>query len=568
MTADLLATEYAPPGFNAISRSGFGGHRPPLQKRKQTDCFSTPARAFSLLFRMDYDVVIVGGAFSGAATALMLKRRRPSTRVLIIEKTTAFDRKVGESTTEVSSCYMTRILGLTHHLGHHHLPKQGLRLWFTRSADQSFADCVELGARYGARLFGFQVDRATLDTHLLDQAVAAGCELLRPAKVCALELKDGGEQTLTIQSEQGTRQVRARWIVDASGRAAMIPRKLGFFRANTEHPINAVWARFTGTREWDSYEWREKFPEMANACRTGREWATNHLMGYGWWCWIIPLRGGDVSAGIVYDERIFQLPPGATLAQRLHDHLVSHPVGRAIFGDAKAIEGDVHAFSALPYWSEKVCGDGWAAVGDATGFIDPLYSPGLDFCSFTSYIVADMLAHNLAGEDVSSRISYYNEQYPITYRFWFESLYRDKYYYMGEGDLMAAALLLDVSSYYIGLVRHVYRDPECAFTRLPFAGRGGHFAATFMKWYSRRLVKIARRRAAAGQLGQVNQGWRELYDGFVPDFRLRKQLTQGLLRWWRAEWGNLFLSPRTAPQSEVIYKQGVEAFVPNAGPGK
>jgi 2-polyprenyl-6-methoxyphenol hydroxylase-like FAD-dependent oxidoreductase len=64
----------------------------------------------------DYDVVIIGGAFSGAATALMLKRKRPDARVLIIEKTAEFDRKVGESTTEVSSCYMTQILGLTHYL--------------------------------------------------------------------------------------------------------------------------------------------------------------------------------------------------------------------------------------------------------------------------------------------------------------------------------------------------------------------------------------------------------------------------------------------------------------------
>jgi flavin-dependent dehydrogenase len=60
----------------------------------------------------DYDVVIIGGAFSGAATALVLKRKRPEARVLIIEKTAEFDRKVGESTTEVSSCYMMRILGL------------------------------------------------------------------------------------------------------------------------------------------------------------------------------------------------------------------------------------------------------------------------------------------------------------------------------------------------------------------------------------------------------------------------------------------------------------------------
>ena len=493
---------------------------------------------------MDYDVAIVGGAFSGAATALVLKRRRPDARVLIIEKTSAFDRKVGESTTEVSSCYMTRILGLTHHLGHHHLPKQGLRLWCARARDQAFDDCVELGARYGARLAGFQVDRATLDTHLLEQAVQAGCELIRPAKVSSLELHEGGEQVLTLDVQRQQRTIRARWIVDASGRAAMIARKLGHFRQNLDHPINAVWARFTGVKEWDSYEWRKKFPAMANACRTSREWATNHLMGYGWWCWIIPLRGGDVSAGVVYDSRIFELPAGPTLARRLHYHLISHPVGREIFWAAQAIEGDVHAFSALPYWSEKVCGDGWAAVGDATGFIDPLYSPGLDFCSFTSYFVADLLARSLGDEDVSAAINYYNTQYPTTYRRWFQSVYQDKYFYMGEADLMSAALLLDVASYYSGVVREVYRDPECAFARLPFEGTPGRLAARLMNFYRRRLVTLAKNRAAAGTLGQANSGWRDLYDGFVPDFRLRKQFAQGLRRWLSAELKNLTLSRR------------------------
>ena len=94
--------------------------------------------------------------------------------MLIIEKTTEFDRKVGESTTEVSSCYMTRILGLTHYLGHHQLAKQGLRLWFSNRPDQPFEDCVEIGTRYQSRLPGFQVDRARLDSHLLDLAVEAG----------------------------------------------------------------------------------------------------------------------------------------------------------------------------------------------------------------------------------------------------------------------------------------------------------------------------------------------------------------------------------------------------------
>jgi len=108
------------------------------------------------------------------------------------------------------------------------------------------------------------------------------------------------------------------------------------------------------------------------------------------------------------------------------------------------------SFSALPYYSEKVCGDGWACVGDAAGFIDPLYSPGLDFCSYTSNYVADFVARSVAGEDVTASVSHYNQQYPIMYRSWFETLFKDKYYYIADAELMSAAFLLDVASYYLG----------------------------------------------------------------------------------------------------------------------
>ncbi|MGZ5504427.1 MAG: NAD(P)/FAD-dependent oxidoreductase [Chthoniobacterales bacterium] len=489
----------------------------------------------------DYDAVIIGGAFSGAATALLLKRKHPAARVLIIEKTEAFDRKVGESTTEVSSCFMTRILGLTNYLGHHQLAKQGLRMWFCNSPTQAFDDCVEVGARYQARLPTFQVDRATLDSHLLELAVEAGCELRRPAKVTGIELCGEAGQTISLTSDHGEETIRARWVVDASGRATLLARKLVYLRQNTEHPINAVWARFSGVKDWDSYEWRERFLKFANACRTARGWATNHLLGHGWWCWIIPLKGGDVSAGIVYDSRIFKLNDGPNLGERLRAHLLTHPVGREIFRDAQVIEGDVHAYSQMPYSSAQVCGDGWAVVGDAAGFIDPLYSPGLDFCSYTSFYVAEMLAANFGGADVRARLRYYNEQFPVTYRSWFETLYKDKYFYMGDAELMSAALLLDVACYFVGLVTPLYHNPEREFGKLPFEGTPGRVVAAMMKFYNRRLVRLAKRRLTSGCYGRRNAGWRELYDGFVPDFRVRKMLRKGLLRWWKAELINLRL---------------------------
>ena len=511
---------------------------------------------------LEYDVVIIGGAFSGAATALMLKRKRPQTRVLIIEKAAEFDRKVGESTTEVSSCYMTRILGLTHYLGHHHLAKQGLRLWFSNWPDQPFDDCVEVGSRYQSRLSGFQVDRAKLDSHMLELAVQTGCHLWRPSKVVDCELNNGKGQRVNAVVDRSYLSATCRWIVDATGRATMLARKLGHLRPNNDHPINAVWARFTGVKQWDSYEWRERFPDYANCCRTSREWATNHLFGRGWWVWIIPLHGGDVSAGIVYDSRIFKFPDGPSLGQRLHMHILSNPIGREIFRAAHVTEGDVHALSMLPYHSEKVCGDGWAAVGDAAGFIDPLYSPGLDFCSYTSYYVADLLAGSLAGEEVGDRLRYYNRQYPITYRYWFESLYKDKYCYMGDAELMSAALLLDVSSYYLGLVRATYRDPESAFLSLPFGGIGGRFAAAAMKFYNRRLVALAKRRWATGYYARRNTGWRDLYDGFVPDARIGTQIWHGLWRWWKCELINLGLMLRTrakVPASQTSAAAPTEA---------
>ena len=108
----------------------------------------------------------------------------------------------------------------------------------------------------------------------------------------------------------------------------------------------------------------------------------------------------------------------------------------------------------------------------------------------------------------------------------------------------SAALLLDVSSYYTGLVRPVYRDPERAFLNLPFTGRGGRFARNVMNFYNRRLVALANRRWATGYYGKRNAGWRELYDGFVPDIRLRKQILRALRRWCKCELINLVLMLR------------------------
>jgi flavin-dependent dehydrogenase len=419
-------------------------------------------------------------------------------------------------------------------------------MWFCESPEDSLEECVELGARYNSRLAGFQVDRATLDEHVLKLAVEAGCELWRPAKVQTLELGGVGKNRIEVKCEEEARTIEAGWVIDASGRAAVIARQRKQLRIVTEHPINALWARFTGVKDWDGHELREKFPCWAGATRTARGWATNHMQGYGWWCWIIPLKGGDVSIGLVYDQRLFQPPAGGTIAERLQAHFRCHPVGRELLCDAQPVEHDQKAYSMLPYVAEQVAGDGWALVGDASSFLDPLYSPGLDFCAFTAHIAQTLAARGVQGEPMDAALASYNERFAFCYQAWFEGIYRDKYFYLGDAELMAAAFLLDIASYTLGPMRQVYSDSSRQFDFLPFDGVPGKIVASVLRFYNRRLVHLARRKRAAGLYGKRNTGWRMLVGGFIPDASVAKLLLAGIRRWLALEVRALFWPTQVA----------------------
>jgi hypothetical protein len=121
---------------------------------------------------------------------------------------------------------------------------------------------------------------------------------------------------------------------------------------------------------------------------------------------------------------------------------------------------------------------------------------------------------------------------------------------------MSAALLLDVGTYFVGLVRPIYANPEASFLELPFEGFPGRIFGGLMKFYNRRLSALGRNRIANGTTGAHNAGWRELYDGFAPDIRVHKLIRKGLLRWWKAELLNLrfLLAGRKAPTRAAAHE--------------
>ncbi|MSU64135.1 MAG: FAD-dependent oxidoreductase [Pedosphaera sp.] len=169
-----------------------------------------------------FDVVIIGGALAGSSAAILLKRLLPNFRVLVVERSEKHSRKVGEATVEISAYFLCHVLGLTDHLNHKHLGKQGLRFWFANDDTKTLGDCSEIGSRYLVRVPSYQLDRAVLDEEVLRRAAQAGAEILRPAMVEKVGLKAGGLQTITIKHHGTTETVHARWIVDASGFAALL----------------------------------------------------------------------------------------------------------------------------------------------------------------------------------------------------------------------------------------------------------------------------------------------------------------------------------------------------------
>ena len=493
----------------------------------------------------DYDVVVIGGAFAGASTALLLRRWLPTCRILVVERQDRFTRKVGEATVEVSGCFLQRVLGLYDHLSREQLPKHGLRFWFSDNADRTLAEMSEVGAGEVPGIPSFQLDRAKLDEHLLGLAVDAGADLIRPARVKSIE-HGWPESSVRVLDGDTERHVRTRWVIDASGRQAFIARRKKLQQPVDTLPTAAIWARWDDVADMDGAAVlggdlvNPRLPRVAASRRLG----TNHFCGYGWWCWVIPLSGGQTSVGLVYNKDLIQLEAGRKPRDNYREFVMSRPGLRELLAGARMLDDDVLALTHLPYKTSRYMDRGWALVGDAAAFLDPFYSPGLDHGAMSVYATARLLEDDLAGRlddgALSQRISAHNEIFLRSYDRWIAALYEGKYELMGDAELTGCAFLIDTSLYYLGMVGPVYDDPE-AF-RNPTFGLPVRQTATayrVMRFFNRRLLHLARFRRQTGTYGRRNVDWHVYVRSFGTRHRMIGTFSKGLGWWLRLEMGYL-----------------------------
>ncbi len=400
--------------------------------------------------RSEYDVAILGGGLAGLTLALHLKRARPETSVLVAEKRelpppeAAF--KVGESTVEVGAYYYRELCGMADHLEQRHLRKAGLRFFFPAGGNEDITRRVEFVTP--DQYWNHQIDRGRFENEAFDRAVQLGADAFRGYRVMDVELDPSSQHKVVLQREGGGAiDVAARWVVDASGRANILRRKLGL-QTETGHHVNAAWFRLAGGLDVEEFgahnqEWVDRVDQ-----RGFRKLATVHLLDQGYWVWLIPLASGPHSIGVCADPRFHpfeQINEFDNLLEWFREH---EPQLAAAVEPRRADVMDFLVIEDFSYASkETFSNDRWTLVGEAGGFIDAFYSPGSDFIGYTNNFSKDLICRDLDGEDIEERTEFYNfffyQLFDPTI-----SLYKDQYQFFGNPQVMLAKNLYDNTAYF------------------------------------------------------------------------------------------------------------------------
>ena len=253
------------------------------------------------------DVAILGGGLAGLTLALQLKRARPDIRVVVIERNRhpvpEAAHKVGESTVEIAADYFANVLGLKEHIERDQLRKYGLRFFFHADRHRDLARASELGASRLLTVPSYQLDRGIFENHLAERAGELGVDFIDDARVTGTELggDDARAHHVHVEVDGRGETLEARWVVDAMSRASRLRRKLDLVEDNGHH-CSAVWFRID--RRIDLGQWSDDSDWQARCNQLPRWLSTNHLMGEGYWVWLIPLASGSTSVGIVFDNAL------------------------------------------------------------------------------------------------------------------------------------------------------------------------------------------------------------------------------------------------------------------------
>lgn len=347
------------------------------------------------------DVLVIGGGPAGSTAAAILAKYNPDLDIVLVEQATFPRHHIGESLVIEVNRILKDMDAFDDVAGAGFLKKGGATfVWGQDRAPWSLRFHEGHRIRTGSGDVGahtWHVERGRYDAILLEAARRHGVTVVQPAKAELDELGDDFVRA-TVTGENGEKQaVRARFCIDAGGR-------------------NATLARRVGKRNWDPVlrnvalygYWRgaELDPQYSGTWDLS---LINVISIPSGWIWYIPVAEGIVSVGVVTSHDHFKQHGAASREKLYAEMLATSPEVSAWLrtaercsvggsGTGVLIENDFN------YTHSTVSGSSWALVGDAAGFVDPLFSIGVFLSQTAGQLLAYTVGTALAGEIPAPRL--------------------------------------------------------------------------------------------------------------------------------------------------------------------
>lgn len=329
-----------------------------------------------------FDVAVLGAGPAGSATAALLALR--GLRVVLLERERFPRFHIGESLAPHVTPVLSA-LGLAESLSAKYLAKHAVRFLCCRTGRQQRYGYDE--ASDATHTVAWQVPRADFDAMLLDRATALGVTVKQPYAVEDVLFEGGRASSVRGRHADGTREgFSARAVVDATGRDALISTRVGRKNPIAGLDRTALFAHF------------QRVPRQS-----GREEGTLDIITFPHgWIWNLPLRGEVNSVGAVVSPAWIRARRSGEALERFFERTVDDaPIAREMLSAASRIT-PLQAASSLAYAPDHRAGNGWLSVGDAAGFIDPLFCSGTTLALRGAALAADAVADALAQNDVSA----------------------------------------------------------------------------------------------------------------------------------------------------------------------
>lgn len=354
---------------------------------------------------MDCDVLIIGAGPAGSLAAALLERE--GFRLLVAEKQTFPRFVIGESLLP-SSMTLLEDAGLLEPVEKQGFMRKYGAVFFrgNQTCNFDFANQSTSGFKYT-----FQVTRADFDKTLADAVAARGVPILYGHSVTKVTF-DNRLARVTLEERQGNRRtITARFVLDCSGFGRVLPRLLQLEEPASSPPRESLFAHVTGDQRPQGRE-------------EGKVWVCIHPGGA--WIWVIPFSNGNTSVGVVGEPAFFQQFPEDP-ETRLREIVMSDPNAAARLAGMKVVFPP-QSIAGYACAVKTVFGPQFALVGNATEFLDPVFSSGVALALDSAQRAAQVLTRHLRGEMVDWQREYadYVMEGINTFRSYVTAWYDDK----------------------------------------------------------------------------------------------------------------------------------------------